>query len=284
MSTASEQTSGGGLLPPPAVPGWYPDPWFAQRERYYDGTQWTAQMRLAPKPKHPTLPIQIAIGGLVSMAVPLVASRFVLRSLAQFKWPIAVYVVLLAVLAYGPPLLFWRYASRRWGSGHARKDIGLTMRWADLGWGPVTWLAAFAAQIVIGMIILATKIPVQNNTDSIRAARDNAGYVVPMLIVAVLAAPIIEEIIFRGLVMRGFLSTMRPAAAIGLQGVLFGAAHFDPARGVGNVGLIMILSAVGVVLGGSSYLLRRLAPNMIAHAILNSITMAIVLSGWTPGK
>ena len=193
-------------------------------------------------------------------------------------------MALLAIVAYGPPLVFWRFAIRRWGSGSLRQDVGLTVRWADAGWGPLTWLACLGAQLVIGGIVIATKIPIQNNTDQIRTARDNPGYVIPMLIVAVVCAPIVEEIIFRGLVQRGLLSVMHPALSVGLQAIFFGSAHFDPLRGAGNIGLIMVLSGVGAVLGGSSYLLRRLAPNMIAHAIMNSVAMAIVLSGWTPGK
>ena len=45
-----------------------------------------------------------------------------------------------------------------------------------------------------------------------------------------------------------------------------------------------MISAVGCVLGGACYLFRRLAPSMIAHAILNGVAMAVVLSGWTPGS
>jgi len=217
------------------------------------------------------------------MAVPLVLSRFVLRGLAGFRWPIAVYVIIVALIAYVPPLAFWRYASRRWGSGDACADIGLHMRRSDAGWGPVTWLACLAAQVVVGSLVLATKIPFQNNTDQISEARDNPGYVIPILIVAVLAAPIVEEIVFRGLVLRGLLSRVRPVAAIAVQAALFGCAHFDPARGVRNVGLVLVLGSVGAVLGTAAYLLRRLASSMIAHAILNGLAMAIVLSGWTPG-
>ena len=127
---------------------------------------------------------------------------FVLRGLVGQRWPIAVYVVLVAVIAYGPPLVFWRVASARWGTGNASSDIGLTVRWVDAGWGPVTWLSCFLAQAVVGVIVVATKIPFQNNTDQIRAARDNPGYVIPMLVLAVLAAPIVEEIVFRGMVLR----------------------------------------------------------------------------------
>ena len=62
--------------------------------------------------------------------------------------------------------------------------------------------------------------------------------------------------------------------------LLFGFAHFDPVRGSGNIGLILVLSSVGCVLGGAAFLFRRLAPTMIAHAILNGIAMALALSGW----
>lgn len=265
-------------------PGWFPDPWQPAGLRYWDGTQWTPNAAMPPKQPHPTLPFQVAVGALLSMALPLVASRFVLRGLVGQRWPIAVYVVLVAVIAYGPPLVFWRVASARWGTGNASNDIGLTVRWVDAGWGPVTWLSCFLAQAVVGVIVVATKIPFQNNTDQIRAARDNPGYVIPMLVLAVLAAPIVEEIVFRGMVLRGFLSRMAPVAAVGAQGVLFGLAHVDPERGMRNIGLVLMLSAVGCVLGGACYLFRRLAPSMIAHAILNGVAMAVVLSGRTPGS
>lgn len=270
-------------------PGWYPDPSAGPGAvRYWNGVSWTNQVALPaaavrpPRPPHPTLPFPVAVGAIASVGVPLVASRFVLRWLADFRWPIAVYVVILTILAYGPPLVFWRHASARWGSGSMRADVGLSARWSDAGWGPVTWLACFGAQMVTAIIVMLTKMPMQGNTETIRQARDNPGYVVPVLIVAVIAAPIVEEIVFRGLVQRGLLSVMRPWAAVGLQAVLFGAAHYDPARGMGNLGLVFVLSGVGAVLGGSSYLLRRLAPNMIAHAILNALAMTIALSGWTP--
>jgi hypothetical protein len=34
------------------------------------------------------------------------------------------------------------------------------------------------------------------------------------------------------------------------------------------------------VLGGAAFLIRRIGPTMIAHAILNGIAMALALSGW----
>lgn len=275
-------------------PGWYPDPSSGPGAlRYWTGTEWSMQVALpstvkvpplppAPRPPHPTLPVQVAIGALLSLAVPLVASRSLIRWLADYRWPIAVYIVILGLLAYGPPLLYWRWAIKRWGSGNPRADVGFTARWVDCGWGPVTWLAQIGALMAMAMIIRLLHIPFQGNTEGINKLRDNHAYVVTILIVAVIAAPIVEEIVFRGLVMRGFLSVMPAWLAVGLQGVLFGCAHYDPSRGMGNIGLIMVLSAMGVMLGGSSYLLRRLASNMIAHGIHNTIAMVInLVSGMT---
>ena len=81
------------------------------------------------------------------------------------------------------------------------------------------------------------------------------------------------------LVLRGFLSRMRPTLAIAAQGVLFGIAHVDPIRGAGNAGLVLVLSGVGTAFGVSAYLLRRLGPTVIAHGILNAVVLTIVLSG-----
>jgi membrane protease YdiL (CAAX protease family) len=107
--------------------------------------------------------------------------------------------------------------------------------------------------------------------------------VIALLVLAVVAAPVFEEIVFRGVVLRGLLTHMGPVLAITVQAIVFGLAHFDPVRGTGNIGLIIVLSGVGAVLGGASYLYRRIAPTIIAHAILNAIAMTLALTGWADG-
>jgi membrane protease YdiL (CAAX protease family) len=268
------------MLPTPT--GWFPDPWNSTAVRFWDGRAWTGHVAMpveAPQP-HPTLPIRAAWGAVVTLLVSLTASRYLLQAISGFEWPIAVYVAILAILGYVPSLLWCWYASRRWGTGRFRTDVGLSARWADLGWGPVTWGACLVAQIVVGLIVILTRIPFTGNVEDVSDLRADRGYVVSLLVLAVVAAPIAEEIVFRGVVLRGLLSRTHVVAAVGLQGVLFGLAHFDPIRGAGNIGLILVLSAVGCVLGGAAYLLRRIAPTMIAHAILNAIAMTIALSGW----
>ncbi len=256
-------------------------------QRYWDGQGWTEQLAqpvavTPPPPPFPSLPFPVAVGALLSLAVPLVASRWILRPFADHDWPIVAYVLVAGLVAYGPPLVFLRFASRRWGTGRPATDVGLTMRRVDLGWGPLTWLSCFAAQAGVAIVVIALDIPFQSNTESIRELRDDRGFVIAMLVLSVVAAPLVEEIVFRGLVLRGLLSRWPVALAVAAQGVLFGLAHLSPERGMRNIGLVLILSAVGVVLGASAYLVRRLAPTIIAHAMINGIAMAVVLSGWSP--
>lgn len=275
-------------LPPPtsAPAGWYHDPHVGGL-RYFDGRAWALHGGagepvsdvpvLEQKHEHPQLPIGAAVGALLVLTASLFASRIVVEALIDLDWPVVAYAVIAVVIGYAPSLVWGWYVRRRWGAGKLAA-IGWKFRWADLGWGPVTWLATVVAQVAMVWVVTSFDIPMSSNVEDVGLEVDRA-YLVAMTIAAVVAAPIVEEIVFRGLVLRGLLSRMPALPAIALQGVLFGCAHVDPVRGVGNVGLAMVLSAVGVAFGTSAYLARRLGPSVIAHAIFNAVVLAIVLSG-----
>jgi membrane protease YdiL (CAAX protease family) len=209
----------------------------------------------------------------------LLSSKYILDALVGFEWPVVVYVALLALIAYGPSVWWCFYASRRWGTGDLRTDLGLSARLADLGWGPVVWLSALGMQLAIAAIVVGFGVPISNNTDAITEVQDDRTYVISVVITAVIAAPIVEEMVFRGVVLRGLRSVMPTVAAVVLQGVLFGAAHVDPIRGVGNVGLVLVLSGVGIAFGGAVALIGRVGPAMVAHALFNGVVLVIVLTG-----
>jgi membrane protease YdiL (CAAX protease family) len=156
-------------------------------------------------------------------------------------------------------------------------DAGVQFRPIDLAWGPLIWLVAVGFQIAALVVVVAAGIPFTSNTEGVSDVPADRGYVIALLILAVVAAPIVEELMFRGIVLRGLLSRMGAVWAVLVQGVLFGAAHVDPVRGMGNIGLVIALSAVGIALGGAAVLLRRVPACMIAHAIFNGVVMVVVL-------
>jgi membrane protease YdiL (CAAX protease family) len=232
-----------------------------------------------PRPAHSSLPLAPGLGALIVLTVSLLGSKYVLDVLVDLSWPIAVYVALLAAIGYGPSVVWCVYASRRWGSGSLRDDLGFRLRWSDLGWGPLIWLTAVMLQTAVGLAVFALGVPVANNTDGISEVSSDRTYVVAIVISAVVAAPLVEELVFRGLVLRSLLSRLHAVAAVVVQAVLFGAAHADPVRGVGNVGLVVILTAVGIAFGGGAFLLRRIGPTIVAHAIFNGVVMLLLLTG-----
>jgi len=216
---------------------------------------------------------------MVVLTVSLIASKFLLEALVRFEWPLIVYVVLTGLVGYGPSVAWCFYTSRRWGTGRLADDIGLAPRWADIGWGPVIWLAALGAQMAMAALVVGLDLPISNNTDGVTDLQSDRTYIVSLVITAVIAAPVVEEMVFRGVVLRGLRSRLPVILAILAQGVLFGAAHFDPVRGSGNIGLVMVLSGVGIAFGGAAVLLRRIGPTIVAHAIFNAAVLIIVLTG-----
>lgn len=232
-----------------------------------------------PKPALSTLPLPAAVGAVVVLTTSLVSSKLLLDALVELRWPIAVYVAVLAVVGYGPSLGWCWFVSRRWGTGRLGTDIGLTPRWSDLGWGPVVWLAALAAQVAAGLLVVALGVPVASNTDAINDAAVDRTYIVSIVLTAVIAAPIVEEMVFRGVVLRGLHSRVTLVPAVVAQALLFGLAHVDPVRGIGNVGLVIVLSSVGLALGGAAALLQRIGPSIVGHALFNGAVLLIVLSG-----
>jgi uncharacterized protein len=216
---------------------------------------------------------------MVVLTASLVGSKLLLDELLRFDWPVVVYVAIVATLGYAPSVWWCRYVSARWGTGDLGTDIGVAVKWSDLGWGPVVWLGAVGAQIVAALLVVWLGVPISGNTEAIDNLTADRTYIVSIVITAVIAAPIVEEMVFRGVVLRSLRSRTPAVAAIVLQGLLFGLAHVDPVRGAGNVGLVMVLSAVGIAFGVSSHLLRRLGPSMVAHALFNGAVLLVVLTG-----
>ena len=266
-------------FPPPttAPAGWYPDPTNGGT-RYFDGRAWAPiQPVFEEREAHSHLPLPAALGALGVLLGSLLIGR-TLGALAAALGPDMLGFAVAVAIGYGPSVVWAWYVVRRWGGG-SPSAIGWKFRWVDLGWGPLTWLAAVASQLVMYGLVVLFHIPIASNVEDVSDPDITRVYQVATVLAAVIAAPLVEELVFRGLVLRGLLSRFGPVAAIALQGVLFGFAHSDPARGAGNLGLALVLSAVGVALGTSAYLVRRIGPTVVAHAIFNGVVLIIVLSG-----
>jgi len=267
---------------PAAPPGWYPDPWGMGAVRWWDGHLWTGLVHGSPwgievparDPLHP-FPMRAGVLGFAVLLLSLLAIAVVAGILYYLGAPDWFATALIAIGGYAPVFLYVWWASRHWGTGKLGDDLGFRIRVVDIGWGPLTLLACWAALIGVGALTMALGLPQGSNTEGLFDEEGSWAVTVVIAISAVVVAPIVEELLFRGLILRSFLSKFAAPWAILFQALLFGSVHLTPGIGWGNVSLVLALSAVGAVLGTTAVLTRRLAPGMIAHAILNLVALTV---------
>lgn len=292
----------------PPAPGWYRDPAQSDaRLRWWDGRRWTADLADLPTPRYEAgqtgsserygsaeglgvdrgeggsrrpIPARAVWWAVLGLAVGevlggvLVAVAFVFTKSSTSAPAILIGEVGLWAGMLGSCL----FVSHHYGSGSLRRDFTLGFKLWDIGAGILAGLVAIILSDVLGSVFVNTRFE-GSNTQILTAQRNhNAGMVLVTLVVAV-GAPFFEELFFRGLVRTALATRIGPIAAIWAQAALFGLAHYQPASGWGNVSVMVVIAALGVVLGYTAYLTRRLAADMIGHSLFNTIVAVISFVG-----
>ena len=265
-----------------ARPAWYADPWQLAPLRWWDGTAWTEHLLVpspAPTPPEPspTFALPGGLWGIAGIAVSVVTSFTVLTRLVDhFRWSPAVFIAVFYLPLYGGIAFTCVAASRRYGTGSLKADFGWRARPTDVWRGMLVWLVA----VITGAIATAPWVHDQTFRNTGRAIRH--GYhqlgpvaVVEFAVVAIVVAPLLEELAFRGLLQRALSERLPVAWAVVIQAVLFGAYHFTPGLGRSNVPGIVGRAAVGAVLGAAAARWKRLGPGTVAHMMFN---VAFVIS------
>jgi membrane protease YdiL (CAAX protease family)/tetratricopeptide (TPR) repeat protein len=104
------------------------------------------------------------------------------------------------------------------------------------------------------------------------SVQDRYGYFAALWIVAI-AAPVVEEFLFRGVLYRAFTAHLRPLWANLLQAALFAAMHLEGFKGS------LVLFVLGLTLGTLTRRSGGLLAAMTLHAIFNLIAALIILRG-----
>lgn len=170
-------------------------------------------------------------------------------------------------------------ASRTWGSGHPAHDLGLSLRpWPDLPLGVAAGLGSQFVLIPLLYLPLRPLLPHLDQTlahpaQQLTGHAHGAGFAVLALFVVV-GAPVVEEVFFRGLVLRslerrlaGLGARLAPVLAVVITAAVFGLAHGE------GVVLAFGLGVFGVVLGVLAEWSGRLGPGIVAHASFNAVTV-----------
>jgi membrane protease YdiL (CAAX protease family) len=272
------------LAPPSAPPpGWYEDPWHRAAFRWWDGQAWSWQVHTPPPPPRaperrnlPTLPIAAGVWGLATVTAVIVGLQLV-AAVAAALLPVIPAVIVVTAALYAPMAAYCVYASRRWGIGNVTTDLGAQIRPIDAALGLAVVFVALQIERLVFVLVDVLGVPVTSNTEGLSGSDDRALYLT-LAAVAIVAAPIVEELFFRGLLLSSLRSRLGAVPAIAVQAVLFGAYHAAPVYGWGNIGLVIILATVGAVFGAAVQLTGRLGPSIVGHALLNAAVFVVLLA------
>jgi membrane protease YdiL (CAAX protease family) len=167
-------------------------------------------------------------------------------------------------------------ASRRHGTGNLAADYGFRVAtWWDIPLGATIGLACQYG------LVPALYLPFQSFDRSLsqqlsKPVHQDTGSVhtvaaaVAVLLVLAAGAPLVEELFFRGLLLRSLLGRIPTAAAIGVSAVLFALAHFEAVQFAG-------LALFGAVLGYLAWRTGRLGPSIGAHVAFNAAAVLSVV-------
>ncbi|MBI5284256.1 MAG: CPBP family intramembrane metalloprotease [Chloroflexi bacterium] len=148
-----------------------------------------------------------------------------------------------------------------------------------LGWALVAFVAALAVSFAYGWIIqipgleflhqkCADQVPESIRSDRLLLAMSG--------VLAVLFAPVCEELYFRGFVFPGLARAWGPAAGIAASGILFGSAHM-----LGNPALyksVIQFSAIGIVFAFAYWKSGNILSTILAHFTFNLMGIILIAS------
>jgi membrane protease YdiL (CAAX protease family) len=91
-----------------------------------------------------------------------------------------------------------------------------------------------------------------------------------LILVAAVGAPLVEELFYRGFLLRGLERRFGPTPALWISSIVFAAIHFQPLQ-------FPALLIFGLLAGWLALRTGRLGPSWAAHVGFNAITVLILL-------
>lgn len=171
---------------------------------------------------------------------------------------------------------FLRLVSHGTGSGSMRHDFGFAFRPRDLWIGLP--LGVFSQLVLVNLVNwpLSRVFPGQFSPDRVeeraRSIADSApgAWVVLLVAVVVVAAPLIEELMYRGLIQQGLANSLGSVRGWVAGAAVFAAIHLAPVEFPG-------LFVFALVLGWCYRRTGRLGTGIIAHMAFNATGLLVVM-------
>ena len=164
-----------------------------------------------------------------------------------------------------------------------KREWGFSAKWPiDIGYAFGLAMACLVgAQLATRAVASAVGLDNSDDAANTDILSDNEGspWLVGIVLLVVIGAPLAEELLFRGYLLRTLEKFTGSAVAVVLSSVLFAIPHWQPgATWQETAVLLSALGLVGLVLAIGTVATGRLGPAILAHAIFNGVgTLATLI-------
>lgn len=208
----------------------------------------------------------LAIGGFVVIAV------LVGLPLWYFNAPLEL-VVLVGGIAPWLMLGGWPIIATLLRGNGPRIDLGIIMRWSDVGWGLLFGVAGLVAAGFGALITTLFVGDFNSAAGEVALALQESNSLVTLFVFAVMiaiGAPVVEELAFRGL-LYGSLRKKGIGSiwVVVITAAAFALFHLEPVR-------FLVLFPIGLTLGLARWKTQGLGAPMVAH-LVNNLPAAVFL-------
>jgi uncharacterized protein len=288
-----------------AAAGWYGDPIASAQLRYWDGAAWTEhiaplpvityatrlvgskldaavyEMRVDDDTEWGLRPVLLPIAAFLAVicAAPIIAAvvnprthdaRLAFAVIASFGAEAVVGVV---------AWLAGRDIAARYG-GWGRAFGWRRPRWVDLGLGAAAFFAVLIGEIIVGATANGLSHGhASHEAQNLQLHTASALVVAVLFALVVVCAPLTEELVFRGLLLRTFMRrlTFWPAAL--LSTVIFALFHtYEVQTVAGAATLALTVACLGIANCVLNRYTDRLAAGIGVHAACNLLALVLVLT------
>ncbi len=163
--------------------------------------------------------------------------------------------------------------SRGWGTASLRRDYGFQFARTDLVGLPIGVALQLIMVPFVFLVMRHLGIDTKNQTDPAKQLTDKARGigVVILVVLVVVGAPLVEELFFRGLLLRSIQARYSDTLALVGSALAFAAAHFQLLQ-------FPALAIFGLVVGYAAQRTRRIGLGIFIHAGFNATTVVLLLA------
>ncbi|SFO99269.1 hypothetical protein SAMN05428949_7094 [Chitinophaga sp. YR627] len=138
--------------------------------------------------------------------------------------------------------------------------------WRLLSLAPVLIICTLALYVWIDGVAMLMPMPEAVEEIFNNAIKED----VFSLFTIIIVAPVLEEILCRGIILKGLLKNYSPDNAIGISALFFGAIHLNPWQAIPAL-------IIGIFTGWVFYKTKSVLPGIIIHITVNATSVLISL-------